>query len=70
MFTRGWRPSAQSTWPTVGRLILAAGLAIALISAPISVEPGSLDLTWQSAHGEHGGSPAPHGEASLGVAKG
>ena len=55
MFKRISRGPARSIWPTLGHLILAAGLAIALISAPISFEPGSLAVTWQAAHGKNDG---------------
>jgi hypothetical protein len=52
MFKRISRGPARSVWPTLGHLILAAGTAIALISAPISFAPGSLAVTWQAAHGK------------------
>ncbi|HEX5796208.1 MAG TPA: hypothetical protein VFY19_10220 [Geminicoccaceae bacterium] len=45
----------RSSWPTIAHLILAAGTAIALISAPVSLEPGSLAVTWQAAHGKNDG---------------
>jgi len=44
-----------STCPSLAHLILAAGTAIVLISAPISIEPGSLEVTWQVAHGKSDG---------------
>ena len=52
------RGPARSIWPTLGQLILAAGTAIALISAPITVEPASLAVTWQAAHGNNDGGNA------------
>jgi hypothetical protein len=55
MLKHGSQSPAPSTWPTLGHLILAAGTAIVLISAPISIEPGSLTLTWQAAHGKSDG---------------
>ena len=58
MFKRISRGPARSIWPTLGHLILAAGTAIALISAPISFEPGSLAVTWQAAHGNSDGGHA------------
>jgi hypothetical protein len=58
MFKRSSRGPARSVWPTLGHLILAAGTAIALISAPISFAPGSLAVTWQAAHGNSDGGPA------------
>ncbi len=52
----------RSSWPTLAHLILAAGTAIALISAPVSLEPGSLAVTWQAAHGKNdGGNGGGHG---------
>jgi hypothetical protein len=62
MFKRSSRGPARSVWPTLGHLILAAGTAIALISAPISFEPASLAVTWQAAHGNgDGGRPVVKG---------
>jgi hypothetical protein len=48
-------------WPMLGHLLLAAGTAIALISAPISFEPGSLAVTWQAAHGKNDGGAVARG---------
>ncbi|HSA82053.1 MAG TPA: hypothetical protein VLE23_14650 [Geminicoccaceae bacterium] len=56
MFKRISRGPARSIWPTLGHLILAAGTAIALISAPITFKPDSLAVTWQAAHGKSDGS--------------
>ena len=58
MFKRISRDPARSIWPMLGHLLLAAGMAIALISAPISFEPGSLAVTWQAAHGKNNGGRA------------
>lgn len=70
MLKRASQPPARSIWPTLGHLILAAGTAIALISAPISLEPGSLAVTWQAAHGKNSDGASSHDQGSLGVAKG
>jgi hypothetical protein len=72
MFKRISRGPARSIWPTLGHLLLAAGTAIALISAPISFEPGSLAFTWQAAHGDRDGGygTSQPGHVGRAVAKG
>jgi hypothetical protein len=61
MLKRGSPSPSPSTWPTLGHLMLAAGTALILIAAPISVEPGSLALTWQAAHGKSDGGNGGNG---------
>jgi hypothetical protein len=62
MSKRESQSPTRSSWPTLAHLILAAGTAIALISAPVSLEPGSLAVTWQAAHGKNdGGNGGGHG---------
>jgi hypothetical protein len=62
MWKRGSESPSPSSRPSLAHLILAAGTAIALIAAPVSLEPGSLAVTWQAAHGKNdGGNGGGHG---------
>jgi hypothetical protein len=45
----------RSRRPTLGHLILVL-TALALPALPISIEPRSLAVTWQAAHGGHAAS--------------
>jgi len=47
------RDSGRSHRPTLGHLILVLATVIALTALPISIEPESLTVTWQAAHGDH-----------------
>jgi hypothetical protein len=47
------RDSRRSHRPTLGHLILVLVTVIALTALPISIEPASLAVTWQAAHGDH-----------------
>jgi len=47
------RDSGRSNRPTLGHLILVLATVIALTALPISIEPESLAVTWQAAHGDH-----------------
>jgi hypothetical protein len=57
MRKHGSQPASPSNRPTPGPLILAAGTALALIAAPVTLSPNSLALTWQvaAAKGDGGG---------------
>lgn len=62
---------SESRWPSLGHLILAAGTAIALIAAPITIEPDSLAITWQAALGkDHGGGSGNGGRGGDGPGNG
>ncbi len=45
--------SGRSHRPRIGHLILVLAAVIALTALPISIEPHSLAVTWQAAHGGH-----------------
>jgi hypothetical protein len=47
------RDSGRSHRPTLGHLLLALAMAIALTALPISFEPESFAVPWQAAHGDH-----------------
>jgi hypothetical protein len=47
------RDAGRSRRPMLGHLILALATAIALTALPISIEPESMAVTWQAAHGDH-----------------
>lgn len=47
------RESGRSHRPTLGHLLLVLATVIALTALPISIEPQSLAVTWQAAHGNH-----------------
>ena len=47
------RASDRSHRPTLGHLILVLTTVLVLTALPISIEPRSLTVTWQAAHGDH-----------------
>jgi len=47
------RASDRSHRPTLGHLILVLTAVLVLTALPISIEPRSLTVTWQAAHGDH-----------------
>lgn len=48
--------SGRWSRPTLGHALLVLATVIALTALPISIEPLSLAVTWQAAHGNHAAS--------------
>jgi hypothetical protein len=45
--------SGRSNRSTLGHLLLVLATVLFLTALPISIEPHSLAVTWQAAHGTH-----------------